>query len=346
MTEQPDVSVIISTYNRADVLPGVLESLLMQETGCVSYEVIVVDNNSTDRTRQVVEPFITNGGQKVRYIFEARQGVSYGRNAGVQASRAPLLAFTDDDVQVTRNWVATIRRAFDDHPKVAYVGGKVLPHWQTEMPLWVTRDHWAPLAIQDYGDAAFHVNAERRLCLLGACLAFRRSALDAIGLFAPDLQRVKDGIGSMEDLEIQLRAWEAGKQGLYVPELVITTEVPARRLTKLYHRRWHAGHGHFYALLRLSEMEQSSRQRLFDVPAHLYRRAGVLLLAWLKDVLSRDYDHAFAHETQLRFFGGFFRKRRADHLSASRRGSLREIWLSLRALLAERSSGQKRGDDR
>ncbi|HEX8184337.1 MAG TPA: glycosyltransferase [Blastocatellia bacterium] len=337
MNEQLDISVIISTYNRSDVLPGVIESLLAQEADGVSFEVVIVDNNSTDGTSKVIESFKKRGERNVRSVFEPRQGVSYGRNAGIQATRAPVLAFTDDDVQVTRNWVATIKRAFDKHPQADYIGGKVLPDWQTSLPLWATRDHWAPLAIMDYGDTPFYVSSERRLCLLGANLAFRRSTLDAIGLFAPDLQRVKDGIGSMEDLEIQLRAWSAGKQGLYVPELAVTTEVPANRLTKAYHRRWHTGHGHFYAMLRLNEMEQSDKQRLFDVPAHLYRQAGISLLACLKHCLSRDFDQAFTYETQIRFFSGFFRQRRFDYLTKNRRSSFKEIKDSLRALMVNKS---------
>jgi glycosyltransferase involved in cell wall biosynthesis len=311
-TDQFDISVIISTYNRCNILRGAIASLLAQVSDGVTYEVIIVDNNSTDRTRQTVESFIERGATNLRYIFEPKQGVSYGRNAGIQASRAPIIALTDDDVQTTPKWVATIKRLFDEHPEVVFLGGKVLPLAPDQLPRWVTRDHWEPLAILDYGDTPFYVDASRRLCLLTASLAFRREVFAEVGLFSPELQRVKDGIGSLEDLELQLRVWRAGRQGLYTPELQVGTEVPPTRLTRSYHRRWHKGHGRFYAVLRDEEIEQSRVGRLFDVPAHLYRQALADATGWLKSSVMGKRDEAFKHETRLCFFAGFFGKRRQD----------------------------------
>jgi glucosyl-dolichyl phosphate glucuronosyltransferase len=341
MSEHTDISVIVSSYNRCHLLPETMESLLAQETGGLRYEIIIVDNNSTDNTKQVVESYARRHPEKLRYVFEPRQGVSHGRNAGIEVARARIIAFTDDDVRVARGWVAMIKRVFDEHPEVDYLGGKVLPCWQTEMPLWISRYHWSPLAIQDYGDAPLYLNEDMRLCLVGASLSFRREALESLGMFAPRLQRVRDGIGSMEDLELQLRAWRAGMQGLYVPDLVATTDVAPARLTKAYHRKWHTGQGHFYALLRLKEMEESDRQRLFDMPAHLYRQSAKDVIGWLRHHLSGDSDGAFAYETRLRFFMGFFRTRREDHLATQQRGNLREVLSFLRSLLLRRRQRPK-----
>ena len=97
MGELIEVSVVLSTYNRCHILPDALESLLAQEGG-VSYEIILVDNNSTDRTREVVESFIARGATNLTYVFEGRQGLSYGWNSGIAHARAPVIAFTDDDV--------------------------------------------------------------------------------------------------------------------------------------------------------------------------------------------------------------------------------------------------------
>src|SRR5438105_3335543 len=109
MPQSPDISVVISTYNRCGWLSGALESVLAQETGGARYEVIVVDNNSTDQTREVVEAFMARGQANLRYVFEGQQGLSYARNAGIAAARAPLIAFTDDDVRAARDWVVSIK---------------------------------------------------------------------------------------------------------------------------------------------------------------------------------------------------------------------------------------------
>ena len=209
MSIVPDVSVVIATYNRASILPAALESILNQDTQGATYEVILVDNNSTDHTEEVAKSFIDSSGGKLRYVFEPNQGVSFARNAAIEKTLAPIIAFFDDDVQVASNWVATIKQTLDRHQDVSCIGGKVLPRWESDPPAWLTREHWAPLALQDYGDESFLVNFKRPLCLISANLAIRRAVFDEVGVFRPELQRVKDCIGSMEDLELLMRLWRA-----------------------------------------------------------------------------------------------------------------------------------------
>jgi len=193
---------------------------------------------------------------------------------------------------------------------VSCIGGKILPRWQSNPPAWLTREHWAPLALQDYGEESILVNFNRPLCLISANLAVRRTAFDEIGLFKPELQRVKDGIGSMEDMELLMRLWRAQMGTMYIPNLMVETTVPLVRTSKKYHRRWHRGNGHFYALLRSEEMESSSTGHLFDIPAHQYRQAIEASFSWLKKSFAGNSSDAFLQETRLQFFLGFVRNRR------------------------------------
>lgn len=339
MDGQHDISVVISTYNRCEMLRAALESIVAQRANGTTYEVIVVDNNSTDETRGVVEAFAGNGHAPVRYVLEERQGVSHARNAGILNARAPIVAFFDDDVRVSPDWVATIKRLFDSYRNADCLGGKVLPIWEQEPPAWLTRDHWAPLALQDYGDAPLVVDAANPICLISANLAFRRASLERIGLFGAALQRVKGGIGSMEDYELLVRLWNAGGHGVYVPELIAHTVVTADRLAKKYHRRWHTGHGHFYALMRAEEMEQGAA-RLFDVPAHLYRKALSDAAGWLVKTFSGKAGARFAYETELRFFQGFFRERYREFRSVARHSTVGEIASFARSLLRSKTARQ------
>lgn len=337
MTEQYEIAAVVSTYNRSELLCAALDSLLAQSSHDVRYQVIVVDNNSNDQTRDVVEGYRARGHQNLTYIFEPRQGVSYARNTGIAHARAPLIAFVDDDVRVSDKWIATIKREFDSHPEIDCIGGKVLPQFRTPAPRWLTRDQWMPLGLQDYGDEPLSINAENPLCLVSANLAFRLTVFAETGPFALHLQRVKDSIGSIEDAELLERCWRSGRHCMYVPDLTVTTDVPFERMTKSYHRRWHTGHGYFFALLRSEEVERSSG-RLFDVPAHLYRQAFEDVVAWLKCFLLGKRDRAFAHEMRIRFFWGFFRERRKDYLAAAHRGPVREIIAFLRALASKKSA--------
>lgn len=344
MGENWDISIIVSTYNRCEVLRGALERMLAQEAKGIKYEIIAVDNNSTDDTRSVIESLIARGHDNLRYLFEPRQGVSYGRNSGMKAARSPIFAFTDDDVRVSPNWIARIKRAFDEHPEVDFLGGKVLPCDDLQMPVWLTRKQWAPLALLDYGESKFYVDSSKALGLVGANLAFRRRAFDLIGEFATDVQRVKDGIGSLEDVELQVRAWRAGSRGLYVPDIIVFARVAEERLVKRYHRRWHTGHGYFYAIMRLEEFERSRRRPLFEVPAHLYKQAFLDAGAWAKHACLGRATRAFEYENKVRFFMGFFRKRRAEFIKNRNTGNVRELMSFARALAERRAPGTKSRD--
>ena len=333
MADKLDVSVNICTYNRCSMLGMALESVLSQQMQeGLRYEVIVVDNNSTDETRQLVESVIARGHENLRYLFEGRQGLSYARNAAVVAARAPILAFTDDDVRVEPDWVETIKVMLDRHPEVDCVGGKVLPRWISRRPSWLTSEHWAPLGIVDYGPQPFYVNAEHRLCLLTANMAIRKDALERVGSFQPALQRVQNRVGSMEDHELQVRLWDDHRQGLYAPELIVTSPVVAERLSKKYHRRWRLGHGHFYAMARLEEMERSQSGWLFGVSAHMYRRAALDALGWLGNLVRGNLTRAFAYEIRLFFFAGFFTERYRDFRAGAGRSHIRELVRFARSL--------------
>jgi glycosyltransferase involved in cell wall biosynthesis len=332
MSTGPDISVVISTYNRSAVLPHALSSILDQDATDCPYEVIVVDNNSTDNTRAVIESFLERGARELRYAFEERQGVSYGRNAGIALARAPILAFFDDDIVVPRDWLTTIKAILNDHPEADFVGGKVLPLWTVAPPSWLTQVNWSPLALVDYGPQPLHVGAERQLCLVGANLAVRRSLFDSIGLFSPDLQRVKDSIGSMEDHELLIRSWRAGKRGLYAPNLIVRTEVPARRMTKQYHRRWHREHGAFCAAIPTPEdfdpigRDGTVNQSVtfFGVPACLYRELVEetcrLMISWLR----RQQDLSFMHENKLRFLASYIIARHRQERTRRSRPAISE----------------------
>src|SRR5437868_2820389 len=150
---RPDVSVVIATYNRCDELRGAIESFVNQELRDTTFELIVVDNNSTDETRQTVARFRDEFGHgNLVYCFEQQQGVSFARNCGIMEARASIIAFTDDDIRPQPDWVASVHEAFERFPQADFVGGKVLPDPETKFPVWLTADHWSPLALLDLGD--------------------------------------------------------------------------------------------------------------------------------------------------------------------------------------------------
>jgi glycosyltransferase involved in cell wall biosynthesis len=309
--DRPVVSVVLCTYNRSHLLAAALDALLRQAPDTPPYEVIVVDNNSTDATHQVVESFIASG--IVRYAFEGRQGLSHARNHGLSIARADLVAFTDDDVRVTSTWIRSIAQAFAEDPNLDMVGGKVEPIWDDAPPAWLRESGDAPLALADFGDQAFRIGPrstpDRAVCLIGANLAMRRRLFEQAGDFSTTVQRVRDGIGSTEDYEFERRALGLGATAMYDPRVLVRAPIPRERLMKRYHRAWHSGHGRFYALMRDPSFERSGLGSILGVPAHVYRSAIREAAAWVGSVLTRRNAAAFAHELRLRFLCGFAAQR-------------------------------------
>ena len=305
------MSVVVPTHNRKELLRETLETLLRQRAGAVRYEVLVVDNNSSDGTRAVVEEF-ARGCPFVRYIFEPRPGVSYARNTGIAAAGAPLIAFIDDDIEADPAWVATIKRMFDEHPEIDCVGGRIDARWAAPPPAWLTSMHWGPVALQSEKGATPYIDAENASpCLMTANFASRRAALEEVGGFSPDYLRD-------EDRELQLRLWAAGKRGLYVGAIAVTTEVPLERMTKAYHRTFYLRVGQMHARMRYRDridregrlVPEGIRSVTFlGAPGYLYRSLLHHAAGWLGRVAILDWNGAFFHETRVLYFASYISAR-------------------------------------
>lgn len=303
--ETRDLSVVLSTYNRGALLKKALDRLLLQEIGGIKYEILVVDNNSTDETKQLVHSYIERDTH-FRYIFEPKQGLSYARNAGINAARSDLIVFCDDDVEVSPTWIQKNYEAFSKFPDADYIGARVLPIWCGAVPSWV-RKSMAPFALSDLGDEPFVVSPQKPHCLVGASLAVRRRAFEKAGMFSIETQRVKNSIGSTEDFDWQMKVWACGGHGVYDPSIVCATEVPRDRLSKSYHRRWHLGHGKFNAIARRPQWEGT--RRLLGVPAFMYRQAMENALEFAKYLFRGDAAEASEREANFLFYVGFIKQR-------------------------------------
>ena len=314
-------SVVIATYNRAADLRETLRSLAgLQADG--PWEVLVVDNNSHDDTRAVVETEAGRFPVELRYLFESRQGRSPALNAGIAAARGEIIVTTDDDVRVRADWLTAAGRGLDAL-RADYVGGRVLPIWSAPRPAWLPDGagrHWSVIALLDYGDAPQEFGAR---VPLGVNMAFRRGALELAGLLDPDTGRKAGTLLGQEVREWCIRARRVGIRGFYVPDMIVQHVVPADRLTKGYFRRWFYWRGisrarlYERAGLDLENPEESvvdiaRVSHIFGVPRYMYRRAIATARNWLLAVVRGRVIEAFEQETWLWFFAGVVRQRWSD----------------------------------
>jgi glycosyltransferase involved in cell wall biosynthesis len=308
-----DATVLLCTYNRADLLGETLDSLARTRVSDLRWDVIVVDNNSTDDTRQVVTTRIDRFPVPLRYLFEPRQGKSNALNTGLAATDATLILFTDDDVRVSEGWVEASCRPMLDNPDLDYTGGPVMPVWERPCPPWLDDrrpDLWGTLAILDYGAERF-VFEERRRVPLGANMAVRRSLIDRIGGFDPDLGRRGNSLLGQEQAEFFCRSREIGARGVYVPEMSLHHHVPAKRLTRAYFRRWWFWKGVSKARLEqrhpVTELgvDLARVATLFGVPRFLVGSAFRDLIGWVVAAITFNRIERMRRAMMLCYFAGY-----------------------------------------
>ncbi len=193
------ISAIICTYNRASYLLEALSSLANQMIPLEEYEVIVVDNGSTDNTKQAISGFSMQ--PNIRYIYEFELGLSQARNTGWQNAKGEYIAYLDDDAIADQAWLAKIVEVFEIvKPQPGCIGGKVYPIWEAPRPYWLS-DHLASwLAILDYSDT--FTTLDDPSCLVGANIAYPRHLLETLGGFKISLGRKGNNLLSNEESSI------------------------------------------------------------------------------------------------------------------------------------------------
>jgi glycosyltransferase involved in cell wall biosynthesis len=209
-THDRAISLVICTRNRAGALRPCLDALARTDFDPRRWELIVVNNGSNDHTQDVVKQFAHEVPFRATVVHEEQAGLSHARNTGVRASRSPLVAFTDDDCYVDRDFVARVVDGFRN-PKYGYIGGRVLLHDPSDAPETIKEDEEpeeiAPHSILTPG------------CIHGANMSFRREVWETVGGFDPLF-----GSGTRfvaDDLDFLGRASLAGWTGAYLPWPVV-----------------------------------------------------------------------------------------------------------------------------
>ena len=233
-----DATVIVCTYNRATSLRQTLECLARQDVPeSTSWEVIVVDNNSSDNTKQVLhEAGSLFSGVPLLYEFEGNQGLSYARNHGIQKAKGEVLLFTDDDVCPDSDWTNKILEAMK-HLKCDACGGYIAPIWETKPPKWLTQKLYGFLAIR-IDETGPKVILDTDEPPYGANMAFRRTVFDQVGLFDTTRGRTGNTLASGEDGEMFERILSAGLRVMYCPKARVKHRIEAIRMRRAYFRRW------------------------------------------------------------------------------------------------------------
>jgi len=237
------VSVIVCTYNRCQILDQALESVAVSELPeSVEWEVLVVDNNSNDRTREVINGFREEHPDRFRYLFEPKQGKSNALNAGIREATGDILAFTDDDIIVAPTWLWNLVAALDSG-EWSSAGGRIGAANSFQCPPWLALqgDHslGSVLGFFDLGDKA-GASSEP---FFGGNVAYRKEVFEKCGLYRTDLGRSGTSLLGCEDTEFSLRVMTSGESLWYEPSAVVYHAVPRDRLSKSHFLNYFFHHG-------------------------------------------------------------------------------------------------------
>ncbi len=273
-----NLTVVLCSYNRGESLARALNSaaaLTVPES--IGWQILVVDNNSTDHTSEVCEEFCRRYPDRFHYLFEPQQGLSYARNAGVREARGDIIVFMDDDVTVEPTWLHNLTAELHGG-EWAGAGGRVLPLWTCPPPRWLPREGryaLAPLTVFDMGAEA----GELTEAPFGANMAFRKEMFQKYGGFRTDLGRRPGTLIGNEDTEFGKRLLMGGERLRYEPSALMYHPVQEARIQKDYFLAW------WFDKSRADVMEfgipRDAKWHIWAVSLDQFLRLAMSTLRWM-----------------------------------------------------------------
>lgn len=240
--DQPLLSIVICTYNRDKYLSDCLDHLSKQIAPKITFEILVINNNSTDSTSRICLNYgEKHPGIQFRHLIEERQGLSFSRNRGLTESKSGLISYIDDDAFADPCYVSNLIDYFQQHPEVDAIGGKVIPIYQSREPLWMSRYLLPLVAALDLGNSPRPF--KDREFPIGANMAFRRAVLDSSEPFDTQLGRKGSFLGSGEEKDLFFRLRKQKCKIHYVPEVLVSHFIPDERLEAGYIKKMAQGIG-------------------------------------------------------------------------------------------------------
>lgn len=242
MASAPVVTFIICTYNRVQYLNDTLKSIFKCDYSDLHFELLVVDNNSEDQTKEVVQKYKKrNENIVVHYVQEPQQGLSYARNRGIKEAEAEYVVFLDDDINAGETLLTAWASFFQAHPSAAAGGGKIHVQFDDPRPHWMAHFLLPLLGHHDLGDD-FKVYPKNKFPF-GGNMGFKKSIFDDIGNFNADLGRKGTSLGAQEEKELFQRIRARDKDIFYLPSAFLYHRVNKKRLTVDYIKKQAIGLG-------------------------------------------------------------------------------------------------------
>lgn len=271
------ISIIVCTYNRDKYLYGALQCIAENGFPTHAYEIVLVNNMSTDNTEAECQRFGNDYPDvNFRYMVETNQGLSFARNRGIAESRGDTLLFLDDDSYIQPNYLTNLQRQLDAYPDADAFGGKIDPVFESgEAPKWLSKWNYSWVSAIDLGDKVCPFKG--KAFPIGANMGIRKAMLEKTGNFNTQLGRSKKNLMGGEEKDLFERIRQQGGSIYYFPDVVVHHVIPPTRTTKDYVKRLGEGVGRSERIRTLGESKGKYLKRLFS---EMVKWGGTLVL-WL-----------------------------------------------------------------
>ncbi|MCH2236115.1 MAG: glycosyltransferase, partial [Crocinitomicaceae bacterium] len=226
------ITATISTYNRERYLPQVLDSLKRQTLDKSLFEIVFVDNNSPGNAKEIADQFAANNPEiKFAYYLETNQGLSWGRNRGINEANGKYITFIDDDAFLAEDYLEKIYNYFEEDASIAAIGSKIHLHYETIIPAWENKYLNSLLGYFDEGDDIHPFG--KKSYPRGSNMSFKIDVFEKIGQFNVDLGRKGGNMAGSEEKDIFQRIYAQPElKVVYVPDAMVYHCVPEERTTK------------------------------------------------------------------------------------------------------------------
>lgn len=257
------ISLVIATYNGAKKITRALKSLTLQTLDKELWDVVVVNNNSTDNTAEVVGEFITQHPEiKIKLVNESQQGLSFARNRGIDECSGDYIAIIDDDEVASPQLLAEYFEFLDTHPYAVAAGGRITPYYLSNKPKWISSLTERPIAgTLDLGREVILFPEGKYFG--GGNMCLRRSAIEYYGKFDTNLGRRGSKLLGGEEKELYMRYYASGENIYYLPNAEIKHIISRERLSKPYFKAvcYRIGQSERIRTLGISEKHYKARMR-------------------------------------------------------------------------------------
>lgn len=265
-----DISIVVCTYDRLDSLINTLASFAeMHIPSGLTWQVVIVDNNSPHDVRSLVEEFGAKNNVDAKYVLEPKQGKCNALNSGINVADGEIIAFTDDDNVVDTEWLATIWREFENR-NPACIGGKILPIWETEPPEWINKQIYNCIVLLDLSPNTIQLNEPM---IYGCNMAIRKSVIFESGLFNIMKGPIPGKTWGGEETELLQSILNQGGSIYYCPDMLVYHCIPNKRMQKSYFRKWKYDSGEFAAL----HLGKYHHRNVFGVPLYAIKATAASL---------------------------------------------------------------------